>query len=117
MATRRTASDPKIGAQGVLHCYLRCYTASVPTTRPRHTLTETDQLAAALDAAARRWPEEAGSRSRLLLRLVEAGERAIGDEREHHRARRRAAVERTHGQFRGVYGPGYLAAMRDEWPA
>ena len=89
----------------------------MPTTRPRHTLTETDELAAALDAAARRWPEDAGSRSRLLLRLVEAGERAISDERERRRARRRAAVERTHGQFRGVYGPGYLDGLRDEWPA
>ena len=89
----------------------------MPTTRPRHTLTETDELAAALDAAARRWPEDAGSRSRLLLRLVEAGERAISDERERRRARRRAAVERTHGQFRGVYGPGYLDGLPNEWPA
>jgi len=87
----------------------------MPTTRPRHTLTETDELAAALDAAARRWPED--SRSRLLLRLVEAGEHAISDERERQRARRRAAVQRTHGQFRGLYGPGYLERLRDEWPA
>jgi hypothetical protein len=87
----------------------------MPTNRPRHTLTETDELTAALDAAARRWPEDAGSRSRLLLRLVEAGRRAIDEDRE--RARRRAAVDRTHGQFRGVYGPGYLDRLRDDWPA
>lgn len=49
------------------------------------------------------------------MRLVEAGERAIGDERERQRTRRRAAVERTHGQFRGLYGPGYLERLRDEW--
>ncbi len=30
---------------------------SVPTTRPRHVVTETDDLADALDAAARLWPE------------------------------------------------------------
>ncbi len=95
----------------------RCYTGFVPTTRPRHTLTETDALASALDVAARRWPEDAGARSRLLLRLVEAGEQAISDEREHQRSRRRAAVKRTHGQFRGLYGPGYLERLRDEWPA
>jgi hypothetical protein len=87
----------------------------MPTSRPRHTLTETDELAAALDAAARRWPDDAASRSRLLLRLVEAGARAIDE--EHRHARRRAAVDRTHGQFRGVYGPGYLERLRDEWPA
>lgn len=88
----------------------------VPTTKPRHTLTETDELAAALDAAARRWPEDAGSRPRLLLRLVEAGERAISQEREQERTRRRAAVEHTAGALTGVYPPGYLERLRDEWP-
>lgn len=89
----------------------------MPTTRPRHTLTETDELAAALDEAARRWPEDARSRSRLLLRLVEAGHHAISEEHEGERRRRRTAIKRTHGQFRGVYGPGYLERLRDEWPA
>lgn len=89
----------------------------MPTTRPRHTLTETDELAAALDEAARRWPENARSRSRLLLRLIEAGHQAISKEHEGERRRRLAAIERTHGQFRGVYGPGYLERLRDEWPA
>jgi hypothetical protein len=88
----------------------------VPTTRPRHTLTETDELAAALDQAALRWPDDADCRSRLLLRLVEAGQDAISGELARERQRRRDAVERTHGQFRGVYGPGYLERMRDEWP-
>ena len=88
----------------------------MPTTRPRYTLTETDELATALDEAARRWPQDAHSRSRLLLRLVEAGQDAISDEHARARRRRRDAVQRTHGQFRGVYGPGYLERLRDEWP-
>jgi len=88
----------------------------VPTTKPRHTLTETDELAAALDAAARRWPDDASSRPRLLLRLVEAGERAINQEREQERTRRRVAVEHTAGALTGVYPPGYLERLRDEWP-
>jgi hypothetical protein len=89
----------------------------MPTTKPRHTLTETEDLAAALDAAARRWPGDAGSRTRLLLRLVEAGERAINSEHELDLARRRAAVERTAGALTGVYAPGSLEQLRDEWPA
>ena len=89
----------------------------MPTTRPRHTLTETDELSAALADAARRWPEDADSKPRLLLRLVEAGQHAIDEEREQALQRRRAAVERTHGQFRGVYGADYLQQLRDEWPA
>jgi hypothetical protein len=44
----------------------------MPTTRPRLTITETDELAEALDVAAARWPE-VGSRRELLLRLVEQG--------------------------------------------
>ncbi len=90
--------------------------ACVPTTRPRHTLTETDELSAALDAAARRWPEDAASRPRLLLRLIEAGQRAIDNERERERTRRRAAVEHTAGALTGVYPPGYLERLRHEWP-
>ena len=46
----------------------------MPTTRPRLTITETDELAAILDAAAARWPE-IGSRRELLLRLVAGGPR------------------------------------------
>jgi hypothetical protein len=80
-------------------------------------LTENDELAAALELAARRWPQDAGSGSKLLLRLVHAGEQALGHEREQARARRREAVRRTHGQFRGVYEPGHLERLRDEWPA
>jgi hypothetical protein len=89
----------------------------MPTTRNRYTLTETDELAEALDAAARRWPEDAGSRSRLLLHLVQVGQEAISGELERRRARRQAAVERTHGQFHGMYGRGYLERLRDEWPS
>jgi hypothetical protein len=96
--------------------YLRCYTDRVPTTKPRHTLTETDELAAALDAAARRWPEDAESRSRLLLRLVQAGGRAISEERDRELARRRSAIERTAGALTGVYPPDYLARLRNDWP-
>lgn len=88
----------------------------MPTTRPRLTLTETDELATALDAAGRRWPQDAGSRARLLLRLVEAGRRAIGEERERERARRHEAVQHTAGAMTGVYPHRYLERLRNEWP-
>ena len=47
---------------------MRWYTDEVPTTRPRHQVTETDELAAALDEAAVRWPDL--SRGRLITRLA-----------------------------------------------
>lgn len=86
----------------------------MPTTRPRYQITETDEIARALDAAARRWPGE--PRSRLLVRLVvEGGEKAAEVSRE-ATARRRAALEAIPDL--GIrYPPGYLEALREEWPA
>jgi hypothetical protein len=73
----------------------------MPTTRPRLTVTETDELADALDAAAARWPE-VGSRRELLLRLVEQGRIVIEREREMELERRRAAIRRTGGALTGL---------------
>ena len=85
----------------------------MPTTRPRHVLTETDDLAAVLDDAAQRWPEDAGNRRRLLLHLIDAGHKAIDQTNE----RRRQAILRTSGDLTGVYGPDYLKQLRGDWPA
>ncbi len=82
----------------------------MPTSRPRHTITETDELARLLDDAARRWPGE--SRARLLVRLAEEGHRAHEDRIE----KRREAIRRTSGMFTGMYPPGYLAELRKGWP-
>src|SRR4051794_9330236 len=83
----RSRSDPR----PVLHiaCGARPR-STVPTTRPRLTITETDELAAALDAAAARRPE-VHSRRRLLLRLVEERRKVIARDRDDETARRRAA--------------------------
>ena len=88
----------------------------MPTTRPRHTVTESEDLTATLDAAARRWPEDEHRRSRLLLRLVQEGRRAVDDDAAARVERRRAAIERTAGIFTGLYPPGYLEELRRDWP-
>src|SRR5215207_2587921 len=88
----------------------------MPTTRPRLMVTETDELAAALDAAAARWPK-VGSRRELLLRLVEQGRNAIERERAEETERRRAAIRATSGALTGAFEPGYLDRLRDDWPA
>src|SRR4051812_24055217 len=96
---------------------LRRYTAwKMPTTRPRLMITETDELAQALDAAAARWPE-IGSRRELLLRLVARGREAIDREQADEIERRRAAIQRTSGALTGAYEPDYLERLRDDWPA
>jgi hypothetical protein len=88
----------------------------MPTSRPRHTITETDSVARALDDAARRWPTDATARGRLLLRLLEEGHRVIRAEGEAERARRQEAVRRTRGALTGVYPRGYLSELRGDWP-
>src|SRR2546430_2026058 len=51
----------------------------MPTARPRHMITETDEISEALDDAARRWPGDRHERKRLLVRLIEEGHQALRD--------------------------------------
>ena len=100
----------------------RCNTSALgvtldgmPTTRPRHLITETDQVAKALDDAARRWPESSGSRAKLLVRLIEEGHRALIDANDESRAARLAAIYQTSGALTGTYEADYLERLRDDW--
>ncbi|MGH9062371.1 MAG: hypothetical protein ACRD0L_00035 [Acidimicrobiales bacterium] len=87
----------------------------MPTTRPRHLVTETDELRAALDAASQRWPDL--SRPRLLVRLAMEGHHAAEQAHEEHRRRRLAVLLDHSGILTGAYGRGYLAELREDWPA
>jgi hypothetical protein len=89
----------------------------MPTTRPRHLITETDQVANALDVAARRWPEDRHSRAKLLLHLVEEGHRVLIGEADERRQARLAAIRRTSGSLAGIYDGDYLERLREDWPA
>ena len=89
----------------------------MPTSHPRHTVTETSDVANALDDAARHWPEQASRRGQLLLRLVKEGHRALEREDAETQSDRRAAVERTAGALTGAYPPDYLKRLRDDWPS
>ncbi len=87
----------------------------MPTTRPRHLVTETDELAAVLDAAAQRWPDV--SRPQLLVRLALQGHRAAQQAHGERRRRRLAAIREHSGAMTGTYGPDYLTELREDWPA
>lgn len=88
----------------------------MPTTRPRHIVTETDDIARALDDAAAEWPEDAGSRAELLRHLVHEGHRVVSQRRHQVRAQRMEAIRQGAGSATGMYGPGYLEELRREWP-
>ncbi len=80
-------------------------------------VTETDQVAAALDEAAQHWPAQRHARRQLLLLLIEEGYRALQEQHEHMAATRQQAVVTTSGALTGVYGQDYLAQLRQDWPA
>lgn len=86
----------------------------MPTTRPRHQITETEELAAALDEAAARWPQL--SRGQLITRLALEGHRANVVQQRQHRSDRLEALQRHSGALTGVYPPGHLANLREDWP-
>ncbi len=87
----------------------------VPTTRPRHQVTETPAVSRALDRAAKRWPGE--SRGKLLLRLLDAGDAALGREDDDTITAHRAAVRTSAGAYPEAFGQGYLDELRGDWPA
>ena len=86
----------------------------MPTTRTRHFVTETDDLAQALDAAQGRWPGL--SRAQILVRLALEGHRAAQRAHDDKRRRRLVALRKHSGLLTGAYGPDYLDRLREDWP-
>jgi hypothetical protein len=82
----------------------------MPTVRPRHLLTETDELANAIDTAAALYPGE--SRADVLRHLVQLGAESIAEQRD----RRRDTVRDRAGRFPGLYPAGHLDDLRQDWP-
>lgn len=87
----------------------------MPTARPRHFVTETDDLAAALDAAAAQWPNL--SRPQLLVQLALEGHQSVQHAHDERHHRKLAAVREHSGALTGAYATDYLDRLREEWPA
>jgi hypothetical protein len=85
----------------------------MPTHRRRHQITETPEIADAINQAARRWPGE--PRSRLLIRLVREGARSL--EPDLQRDRREQAITATSGKYAEAFDDRYLETLREDWPA
>jgi hypothetical protein len=82
----------------------------MPTARPRHLLTETDDLADAIDAAAPLYPGQ--TRADVLRRLVLLGAETIAERQGRHRD----AVRDRAGRYPGLYPAGHLEELRTDWP-
>lgn len=96
------------------HPWARWYTLGMPTTRPRHQITETPEVARALDLAARRWPHE--PRSKLLVRLLRTGSAALEQESSEADRAQLEAIYASSGKYADVFGEGYLVELRQDWP-
>lgn len=77
-------------------------------------MTETDELGAALDAAAARYPGL--SRAQLLARLALDGHGAAQRAQDDRRRHRLEALRAHSGSLTGAYGSNYLERLREEWP-
>ena len=80
-------------------------------------VTESDQLARALDDAAELWPELGGQRGKLLQRVVEAGMQAVRTEHTARQNAREHAVLSAAGSLSGVWPGDWHEQVRSEWPA
>jgi len=98
----------------VVHHHARWHTGRVPTTRPRHQVTETDAVAHALDVASRRWPEK--SRGALVTALVEEAGRTLERDEAARLEERRRLVDSLAGGFDDVFYDGYLEELREDRP-
>lgn len=87
----------------------------MPTARPRYQVTETPEVARALDLAAKRWPGE--PRSKLLLRLVDVGGGTLEHDQYADAGAHHAAVMASSGRYTEAFGPDYLIELRADWPA
>ena len=78
----------------------------MPTIRPRHVITETEEVARTLDTAARIWPDLRDDRAALLRRVIAHGGAELDAASASRRAERRRAIRETAGLFAGLYPPG-----------
>jgi len=87
----------------------------MPTTLPRHTITETSEVRGWLDDAARVWPD-AQSRADLVKRLMDQGHQVVVQEQEALVEHRRRAIRAASGSMPGVWPSGwYEQYKQEEW--
>jgi hypothetical protein len=89
----------------------------VPTTKRRHAITETDDIAGALEMAAKTWPDVADKPGALLRRLILLGRNTLVHDRATAEDAREQSIDATAGALAGIFGPNYLHELREDWPA
>lgn len=80
-------------------------------------ITESDQLAKALDHAAKVYPELVDERAELLRCLIQRGIESLEAEYDEAIEARKNAIRGVAGSLSGVWPENYLDELRSEWPA
>jgi hypothetical protein len=80
--------------------------------RAHHQITETEDIAAALDIAAQQWPDE--PRSDLMRRLIIRGARALAESPIERTLELEAALQSL-AVLSDCYPEGYLDRLRADW--
>jgi hypothetical protein len=88
----------------------------MPTNRPRHMITETDELGVALDQAAELWPELRGQRGQLLRKVLEVGSAEIKKTSNADHAKRVQQIKAVAGSLTGVWPVGWREELAGDWP-
>lgn len=88
---------------------------AMPTTRPRHQVTETPAVEAALNRAQQRWPDL--SRGQSLVRLLEVGAESLSTAESRRRDLIMELVATFEEKYATAYPEGYLSDLREDWPA
>lgn len=88
----------------------------MPTSRPRYMITESDELAEALERAAKLWPELADERGSLLRKIVDLGVDDLDKRANANLQKRKQAILKVAGSLSGVWPKNWRDELRDEWP-
>jgi len=87
----------------------------MPTTKKRTQVTHTREVEEALRVAHKIWPNE--KPAVLIARLAAEGAKSLKASDDTASSARRREVDAAVDEFAGIYPPGYLDDLRDEWPA
>ena len=89
----------------------------MPTARQRHMITETEQLARALEEAATIWPEYRNKRAELLRQIIDQGSEVVHSLAEKKVQKRLNAIENISGAYTDIWPDNWREETRQEWPA
>ena len=79
-------------------------------------ITETDELATALNRAAILWPELAGQRALLLRKILEVGIESIDKDTAKLTDARLANVQKLAGSMNDVWPSNWKEELAEDWP-